>query len=342
MTEGHNPELSIEDQAKLWVLEAQHDPAARAAAMRWCDEASEHRIAFDKVEAALMRLDAAGERIRSHEREGRSGHSRQRLSKLAIAASIIGVLIIGVLGFMKEGDQRQQESEVAAGGDRVQDEPLVLSTKRGEVRKVTLADGSVVTLDTDSRLLVWIRSDRRDLELDHGRVHFEVAHDRSRPFTVVADGSTTTALGTSFDVERRTRCRVNIVLFEGKVAVTPPCRSQRVDGPPLKRYLVPGERLRYFLSAPRETLVVPEPAAINEGQWVTGVKSYDDETVGSILAEVNLYSQVELVADTPEIATMRVSADLHIRNPQNVARHLARSLGLTVEFQGTDKIILKK
>lgn len=342
MTEGYDPELSIEDQAKLWVLEAQHDPAAQAAAMHWCDEAPEHRIAFDKVEAALMRFDAAGERIRSREHEGRSGHSRQRLWKLAIAASIIGVLIIGVLGFMKEGDQRQQQSKVAAGGDHVQDEPLILSTKRGEVRKVTLADGSVVTLDTDSRLLVWMRSDRRVLELNHGRVHFEVAHDRSRPFTVVADGGTTTALGTSFDVERRTRCKVNIALFEGKVAVTPPCRPQRVDGPPLSQYLKPGERLRYSLSAAQEAPAVPEAAPENEGQWVTGVKSYDDETVGSILAEVNLYSQVQLVADTPEIATMRVSADLHVRNPQNVARHLARSLGLTVELQGTDKIILKK
>ena len=158
----------------------------------------------------------------------------------------------------------------------------------------------------------------------------------------MADGGSTTALGTVFDVERRAQCKVNIVLFEGKVAVTPPCQPQRVDGPVVKRYLEPGERLRYSPAASQEAPAVPEPAPENEGQWVTGVKSYNDETVGSILAEANLYSQVQLVADTPEIANMRVSADLHIRNPQNVAKHLARSLGLTVEFQGNDKIILKK
>jgi transmembrane sensor len=80
-------------------------------------------------------------------------------------------------------------------------------------------------------------------------------------------------------------------------------------------------------AAAHETPSVPEPAPENEGQWVTGVKSYNDETVGSILAEANLYSPVQIVADTPEIANMRVSADLHIRNPQNVAKHLAHSLG---------------
>lgn len=337
MMEGHEPELSIDDQAMLWVLEGQKDPEALAQAMRWCDESPEHRAAYDRVEAALIRLDPAGRQLRSQ-----TGRSKQRLWKLAIAASVIGLLVIGVLGFKKEVGQPQGQREVAVGGGRLQDDPIVLSTKRGEVRKVTLTDGSVVTLDSDSRLLVWMRSDRRDLELDHGRVHFEVAHDRSRPFTVMADGSSITALGTVFDVERRAQCKVNVVLFEGKVAVTPPCLPKRVDGPVVKRYLEPGERLRYSPPAAQEAPTVPEPAPVNEGQWVTGVKSYDDATVESILAEVNLYSQVQLAADTPEIANMRVSADLHIRNPQNVAKHLARSLGLTVEFRGDDKIILKK
>ncbi len=342
MTEGQDPKLSIDEQATLWVLESKDDPVKRAAAMRWCDEAPEHRTAFDEIEAKILRLDAAGESLRSGEPEVQNSPSRQGLWKLAIAASVIGLLVIGVLGFKKEAGQPQGKREVAVGGGRVQDDPLVLSTKRGEVRKVTLADGSVVTLDSDSRLLVWMGSDRRDLELDHGRVHFEVAHDRSRPFTVMADGGSTTALGTVFDVERRAQCKVNIVLFEGKVAVTPPCQPQRVNGRVVKRYLEPGERLRYSPAASQEAPAVPEPAPENEGQWVTGVKSYNDETVGSILAEANLYSQVQIVADTPEIANMRVSADLHIRNPQNVAKHLARSLGLTVEFQGNDKIILKK
>lgn len=342
MTEGHEPELSIDDQAMLWVLEGQKDPESLAQAMRWCAESPEHRAAYDRVEAALIRLDPAGKSLRSNEMAGQTGRSDQRLWKLAVAASVIGLLVISLLGFKKEAGQPQGQREVAVGGGRVQDDPLVLSTKRGEVRKVTLADGSMVTLDSDSRLLVWMRSDRRNLELDHGRVHFEVAHDRSRPFTVMADGGSTTALGTVFDVERRAQCKVNVVLFEGKVAVTPPCQPQRGDGPVVKRYLEPGERLRYSPPAAQEIPAVPEPAPANEGQWVTGVKSYNDETVGSILAEVNLYSQAQLGADTPGIANMRVSADLHIRNPQNVAKHLARSLGLTVEFQGNDKIILKK
>jgi len=333
MTQERDGEFSVEDQARLLALEALCDPTTRAAAMRWCNEDSGRRAAFDKAEAALTRLDPAARRIRA----------RQRLLKLAIAASVAGLIAVGAsLGLNKNEGNATGHRDIAGKTNSTPDNPLVLTTKRGEVRDVTLADGSVVTLDTNSRLLVWMRPDRRDLELDHGRVHFIVAHDRSRPFTVVADGGATRALGTVFDVERRNRCEMKVVLFEGQVTVSPPCTPQRLGLAANKRYLKPGERMRYLPSIAQAASIVPDRAPKNEGQWVTGVKSYEDEMVGSILAEVNLYSSVQLIAATPEIASMRVSAELHIRNPETVAKHLARSLGLTVEIQGTDRIVLKK
>ncbi|MBJ7442533.1 MAG: FecR domain-containing protein [Sphingopyxis sp.] len=333
MTQERDGEFSIEDQARLLAMEALRDPTTRAAAMRWCNEDPERRAAFDKAEAALTRLDPAARRIRA----------RQRLLKVAIAASVAGLIAVGAsLGLKKNEGNSTGHHDIAGETNSTPDTPLVLTTQRGEVRDVTLADGSVVTLDTNSRLLVWMRPDRRDLELDHGRVHFIVAHDRSRPFTVVADGGATTALGTVFDVERRSRCEMKVVLFKGQVTVSPPCATQRLYLGANKRYLKPGERMRYLPSIAQAASIVPDRAPKNEGQWVTGVKSYEDETVGSILAEVNLYSSVQLIAATPEVASMRVSADLHIRNPETVAKHLARSLGLTLEFHGTDRIVLKK
>lgn len=73
-------------------------------------------------------------------------------------------------------------------------------TQVGEQRSVQLADGSVVRLDTNSRIRVKLSGSERQIDLLEGQALFEVAHDTSRPFRVRADAMTVTALGTVFDV----------------------------------------------------------------------------------------------------------------------------------------------
>ena len=345
MTDEEPGLLTLSQQARRWAMAVRENPARKPAARNWCAQSPEHQAAFDVADAAISNIvDPASVRFRERQNSHKSdSRPRRPWAKLAIAASLAAILLLGahfVLG--QNLRSPSAPTPIASSDGKYDDPPLIFTTRKGEVRNITLADGSVVTLDTDSRLLVWMHRDRRDVTLDHGRAIFAVAHDVSRPFTVTADGGTTTALGTRFGVERRAHCQMNVVLYEGRIAVTPPCETRKPSASAAKSYLQPGERIRYSGTPTVTCNAVTEPAPANDEQWTIGVKSYDDEAVNVILAEVNLYSDVKLVAASPEIAAMRVSAELHIRNPESVAKHLARALGLTVENQGSDRLVLTK
>jgi transmembrane sensor len=61
-------------------------------------------------------------------------------------------------------------------------------TQLGEIRRVPLGDGSVMTINSDTELKVHLAKHMRQIELAQGEAWFEVAKDAARPF-VVASGN---------------------------------------------------------------------------------------------------------------------------------------------------------
>ena len=94
------------------------------------------------------------------------------------------------------------------------------ATPKGVKSTLTLQDGSKVMLNSGSsiRYIKNFESDKRELHLT-GEAYFEVAKDSLRPFTVIAEGIRTTALGTAFNVSAYDDEDLNVSLVEGRVAV---------------------------------------------------------------------------------------------------------------------------
>ena len=63
------------------------------------------------------------------------------------------------------------------------------------------------------------RGDAREIYLRKGEAHFQVAHDRSRPFLVHAGDAVVRAVGTAFEVRVLTDQHVDVVVNEGRVEV---------------------------------------------------------------------------------------------------------------------------
>jgi transmembrane sensor len=93
-------------------------------------------------------------------------------------------------------------------------------TITGEQRTFELADGSVVYLNTHSRVAVRLEAHTRNVRLLRGEALFNVHHDTGRPFRVYTDDAVVQAVGTQFDVYRREDGTV-ISVLEGRVNVTP-------------------------------------------------------------------------------------------------------------------------
>ncbi len=92
------------------------------------------------------------------------------------------------------------------------------STAVGERRVITLADGSKLSLDTDSEVTVRYRAHERALHLLKGQARFDVAHDKKRPFFVIAGSQKVIATGTAFNIDMANQ-RVLVTLIEGRVVV---------------------------------------------------------------------------------------------------------------------------
>ncbi len=90
----------------------------------------------------------------------------------------------------------------------------------GDQRTIRLDDGSIIHLNSQSRVHVRYSSGERLIELEQGQALFDVVRDATRPFRVRAGSADILAVGTQFDVYRRSGGDLTVTVVEGKVAVT--------------------------------------------------------------------------------------------------------------------------
>jgi transmembrane sensor len=92
------------------------------------------------------------------------------------------------------------------------------STTVGQLAHIAMADGSQVTLNTDSVVRVAVNTTERKVDLQRGEAFFKVAKDPSRPFIVTVGEHRVIAVGTQFSV-RREGTDAQIVVTEGTVRI---------------------------------------------------------------------------------------------------------------------------
>lgn len=100
-------------------------------------------------------------------------------------------------------------------------EYLTMHNGNGKISEFLLSDGTKISLNCNSSITypkVFI-GNHRDVKLE-GEAFFEVAKDKSKPFTVLANGIKTTVLGTKFNVSAYKNLKqIRVALVEGKVEV---------------------------------------------------------------------------------------------------------------------------
>ncbi|MCB0685394.1 MAG: FecR domain-containing protein [Saprospiraceae bacterium] len=102
------------------------------------------------------------------------------------------------------------------------------STKPGEIRTITLSDGTLVTLNGNSSITYPQNLDKvaQRLVSITGEVYFEVQHNDT-PFRVDMNHGKVTVLGTKFNVNARTS-QPRISLVDGKVNVQAPSGEELI------------------------------------------------------------------------------------------------------------------
>jgi transmembrane sensor len=207
------------------------------------------------------------------------------------------------------------------------------ATRTGELRPVELADGSLIVLDTQSRLRVDYSDGARDIELLAGQAHFEIAPDSHRPFRVHTPTAEIVAVGTKFDVAILPT-RTKVTLIEGKVNVRNLLRQSAVAS------LVPGEQVQ--VTEQGQLLDQPAVKIDTVTAWQRGTLVLDDVPVSAALAQMNRYSVTQIVVSGPGLESKRVSGVFRAGDVETEALALQRYFGLREVSHSDREILLQR
>lgn len=196
--------------AIVWLtrLQSGRDPDCHQAFEDWYSADPRHADVFDSVQASWDRMVLAKNTPAAMRAPApaRDGWSVQRRLPAAIAAGLAALLLVGV---------SIRHFADPAGPDASHQD---LVSRADEIRRVALADGTRVTLDTASALAVDFSGKERRVVMSRGRARFEVAHDPLRLFVVEAGTRLVIAHGTIFDVDLRAGTMA-VSLLRGSVEV---------------------------------------------------------------------------------------------------------------------------
>lgn len=310
--EAADPDMPVHRARALeaWLRLPAHAAAYRQAEGLWCDLGWSQALNEEALKVELLR------------RPGRDasapGVTRRRW--LAVGAGLAAAGVAGVVLAPGLASRR-------ATGSQAKPEGLRLATAVGEIRQVTLEDGSRLSLGGESAAIVRLADDSRRVEILSGDAWFEVARDPSRPFSVTAERLTATVLGTVFEV-RRNRRGVQVGVAEGRVRVE--------AGPGVEPVvLIGGQGVRRLADG-----VLRPFDASGVGRWRQQRFAYRNAPLSEMVEDLNRYHPPGVRLGRPGLGELRVSAAFRLDQLEVALGGLAVSHGLTLTREAAGGFIL--
>jgi transmembrane sensor len=232
---------------------------------------------------------------------------------------------------------------IAAGWNLIGGNGDAYSTGRGEQRSVVLTDGSVVQLNTMTRIAVHFGEGRRRIELTSGEAFFRVARDASRPFEVETPYALVRAVGTQFNVYNGvTGTRVAVV--EGKVQIA--LRAEALGGiaAPIKTVALGATQfVDIEAAAVAKVAPVARPLAAPQSAmaWMQRRIVFEDDRLDAAVEEFNRYNRTALQVVDPGLAALRISGVFSADDPEALVKYLERVQGVSVHRERA-RILLRR
>ena len=173
---------------------------------------------------------------------------------------------------------------------------LTLRNPSGSIQLVTLPDSSRVWLNA-STIIHYPESfgQSREVRLE-GEAYFEVTHDASHPFIVVAGGLKTTVLGTAFNVKAfRAATSIKVSVINGSVKVTDDSRELGI--------LSPSYELKFDRRTKTQTITPVDTS--NVLAWKNGKLKFNGESLAEIAVALENWYDVKIQLQNNSVAACR-------------------------------------
>ena len=329
MTEQRNNDdfEHLLDEAALWVSRTQGKTSSakqQQALAKWIDQSPKHRQAYremldtwDKTSkmSEIPSLKAEAEYL--SKRRPATNASMFKTVMIATAASIM--LFVGTLGFKLINQPAQTRSAVAG---------MSYATNAGELQEIQLPDGSVITLNTRSRVEMSFDDQTRALTLLKGEAYFEVAHDPSRPFIVKIGQSTVRAVGTAFNIYKKPSETV-VTITEGIVEIKSNGADRGLEVDASHRVSVGRSAISSVLNADLDS----------ELAWQDRQLIFRDAPLREVLQELNRYLDNPVSIRKSSLPSGLVSGTFDVDEPEEILKVLIDNFQLLELADGNRRVL---
>lgn len=239
-----------------------------------------------------------------------------------IAASIlIPILIISTVYFYKEMDHYKQI-------------PNIVSVNKGQRAGITLPDGTIVHLNSESKLTYTpdFNGKLREVVLE-GEAFFEVTPNKEKPFIVKTSVFDVEVLGTSFNVSvYNDENIVETALMEGKVKLT-------MQGCPSKPvYLTPSQKFIYSRSDRQGTISIME--GDTELVWKQGILAFSAEPLEEVFRKIERWYGVTMHYDKESLVNDNFTGQFKMISIQEMMNILRMHYNLKFKIENNDIYII--
>lgn len=293
------------EEAADWVIRLRYetaDAATRRAFERWLAQGEAHAQAWARAEQVLGAFEGLpapiGQRVLRA--------TRKRQGRRALLRAALGLGVLAPAGWMAWREAPVWRAD--------------LRTAAGEQLTRRLDDGTQLVLNSGSAVDLRYGSSERRLVLVAGEVLVTTGQESQptyRPFVVQTPQGEVQALGTRFSV-RVVDDRTEVMVFEHAVLARPASGApQRIDA---------GQRGSFTLARTGALAPVDDSAAL----WEQGMLVVRDERLGDVVAELARH-RPGFLRCAPEVADLRVSGALSLRDTDAALQALAERLPIAVQ-----------
>ncbi|EKU73363.1 MULTISPECIES: FecR family protein [Sphingomonadales] len=318
MSAGRNTDSMEADRrranraASEWAILLQEDPddqALRAQFAAWLDEASLNKDAWAETQRITHVIRTSPPVHASRWRKKNfsilpfaRSTKRQRAGIAAIAAAACLAIVVAPGMFVN------LRADATSG--------------TAELRSISLADGSTMILAPQSAVAFDVnKGGERKVQLLKGRAWFEVAPDRDHPFRVVAADTTTTVLGTAFEVTSGHR-QVSVAVRNGTVRVA--CSDQ----PERAEKLTVGDALD--LTCEESSALRKKVDPLRIAAWTDHQVIASDRPVREVIEALKPWHSGLILTYGDGLDTRRVTGAYDVRQADKVLQALAQSHDISV------------
>jgi len=332
---------ALDAEAAAWVARFDAGEVSakdQAEFQAWLNRSALHRDAIAEYGNFWSEFDTLGQLTKPVAAEGQTGTQAARQSSgtqywLAACAASILVMLAAGLSLPQQIPNRPQAA--AAARQQVPDRPpsrQSYATAIGGQKKFALADGSVVTLNTNSQIDVEFRGDCRDVHLVRGEAYFDVVHDDKRPFIVHANQYVVRDIGTAFAVHLTDKGLMDVRVTKGRVEIA----ARANEGQDSSRAKSLG-----ILSAGQDVLfgqkieraeVVSEAELSRKLAWRQGQLIYSGQPLAEVLDDISRYSDIQIELADPALRDLPVGGAFSVNQTDAIFAALENNFGVHAEW----------